>query len=111
MGTAVSSSVRHCRVHQQCFEQDIKDDLVSIINPKGQITNPDLEFVGLLLLWFVMEDVCTVGATPGCHVGLYSDSTPTVHWVQKNGVMELLGSDAVVAMLGIPTEDSESITP
>ena len=70
-------------VFRMPFSQDIKDDLVSFKNRKGRITNSDLEFAGLLLLWIIMEDVCKLGATPGCHVGLYSDNTPTVHWVQK----------------------------
>ena len=70
-------------VFRMPFCQEIKDDLVSFKNRSGRITNSDLEFAGLLLLWIIMEDVCKLGATPGCHVGLYSDNTPTVHWVQK----------------------------
>ena len=65
------------------FSQDIKDDLVSFKNKSGRITNSDLEFAGLLLLWIIMEDVCKLGATTGCHVGLYSANTPPIHWVQK----------------------------
>ena len=70
-------------VFRMPFSQEIRDDLVSFKNRKGRITNSDLEFAGLLLLWLIMEDVCKLGKTPGCHVGLYSDNTPTVHWVQK----------------------------
>lgn len=70
-------------VFRMPWPQDIKDDLVSFSNPKGRITNSDLEFAGLLLLWLVMEHMCQLEKTPGCHVGLYSDNTPTVHWVRK----------------------------
>ena len=36
---------------------------------------------GLLLLWLLMEDVCSL--TPGCHVALFSDNSPTVSWVAR----------------------------
>lgn len=32
------------------------------------------------MLWLVMEDVCP--CTEGAHVALFSDNSPTVHWVQ-----------------------------
>ena len=36
---------------------------------------------GLLLLWLVMEDVCPT--VSDAHVALFSDNSPTVHWVQR----------------------------
>lgn len=63
------------------WPQWVKDDLVSDANPKGRLTNSDLECAGLLMLWLIMEDVCTL--EPGCHVALFSDNQPTVHWVQR----------------------------
>ena len=63
------------------WPQDIKDDLVSDKNPKGRITNSDLEMAGLLLLFLIMEAVCIdLGET---HIGLYSDNSPTVSWVRR----------------------------
>jgi hypothetical protein len=59
---------------------DIKQDLVSFANPKGRLTNSDLEMAGLLTLWLVMEQVCVF--QPADHVALFSDNSPTVHWVQ-----------------------------
>ena len=46
----------------------------------GSITNSDLECAGLLLLWLIMEDVCPLKV--GSRVGLFSDNSPTVRWVQ-----------------------------
>jgi hypothetical protein len=60
---------------------DITNDIVSDKNPNGRITNSDLEMAGLLLLWLVMEDVCPTVAD--AHVALFSDNSPTVHWVQR----------------------------
>ena len=61
------------------WSDDIKRDIKSSHNPRGRITNSDLEMAGLLLLWFVMEEVC--GPLKELHVALFSDNSPTVHWV------------------------------
>jgi len=63
------------------WPDDIKAEINSEHNPTGKLTNSDLECAGLLLLWLVMEDVCKLH--PGCHVALFSDNQPTVHWVQR----------------------------
>ena len=40
---------------------DIKDDLVSQLNPTGRITNSDdLEMAGLLMLWLISDNPPTV---------------------------------------------------
>jgi len=39
------------------WPKDIRSQLVSFKNPKGTITNSDLEMAGLLLLWLTMEGV------------------------------------------------------
>ncbi len=57
----------------------------------GSITNSDLEMAGLLTLWLVMEDVCPT--LPNAHVALFSDNSPTVHWVQQ-----LAAKHSVIAM-------------
>jgi hypothetical protein len=62
------------------WPDDMKADLISLENPKGWITNSDLEMAGLLLLWLVMEEVCVL--QPGAHVVPFSDNSPTVHWVR-----------------------------
>jgi len=60
---------------------DVSANIKSKANPTGTITNSDLEMAGLLMLWLVMENVCPT--TEGAHVALFSDNSPTVHWVQR----------------------------
>jgi hypothetical protein len=60
---------------------DIQQRLVSLENPHGTLTNSDLEMAGLLMLWLVMEEVCIF--QPADHVALFSDNSPTVHWVRR----------------------------
>ena len=45
---------------------------------RGYLTNSDLEMAGLLFLWLAMEDVCNF--TPGTHIILFSDNSPTISW-------------------------------
>ena len=61
---------------------DIKDEvLCTNSGNNGRLTNSDLEMAGLLLLFLVMEEVYDLG--PGDHVALFSDNSPTVHWVRR----------------------------
>ena len=75
---------------QQCtptvFRMEWPPDIKEIVlrtNTKqgGYLTNSDLEMAGLLLLWLIMEAVCDI--TPGTHVALFSDNSPTVSWVRR----------------------------
>ena len=52
---------------------------VSSKNPKGRLTNSDLEMAGLLLLWLCIEGIAPDLAHK--HVALFSDNLPTVSWV------------------------------
>ena len=63
------------------WPHDISCNVVSASNPEGTLTNSDLEMAGLLLLWLVMEHVCP--SLKDAHVALFSDNSPTVHWVQR----------------------------
>ena len=63
------------------WPDDVKKDIKSESNPEGRITNSDLEMAGLLLLWLVMEEVC--GPMAEKHAALFSDNSPTVHWVRR----------------------------
>jgi hypothetical protein len=63
------------------WPQDITDNLVLFTNPRGSITNSDLEMAGLLLLWLCVERV--VPDIAHKHVVLFSDNSPTVSWVEK----------------------------
>jgi len=59
----------------------IKKELVSFRNPRGTISNSDLEMAGLLFTWLVMETVC--GDLNKKWVALFSDNDPTVSWVKR----------------------------
>ena len=50
-------------------------------NPKGPITNSDLELAGLLICWLVMEEVspCLYHK----HMGLYCNNSAAVLWVKR----------------------------
>ena len=63
---------------------DITSAIVSDRNPRGTITNSDLEMAGMLLLFLVMQAIC--GDLRQKHVALFSDNTPTVSWVRRMAV-------------------------
>jgi hypothetical protein len=67
--------------HMQ-WSDDIKQNVVSQANPTGTITNSDFEMAGLMLLWLVMEAICP-SLTSSSHIALFSDNSPTVHWVER----------------------------
>jgi hypothetical protein len=78
---------------------DIKADIVSTANPKRRLTNSDLEMAGLLLLWLIMEDVCHL--SPGCHVTLFSDNSPTVGWVTQMAAKRSLVAAQLLRVLAL----------
>lgn len=64
------------------WPQWVKDEVDKTNTRKnGTLTNSDLEMAGLLLLWLIMEDVCDI--SPGTHLALFSDNSPTVSWTQR----------------------------
>jgi hypothetical protein len=89
------------------WPQCIKNLLVSEDNPAGSITNSDLEMAGLLLLWLVMEEVCGLEATTHC--ALFSDNSPTVHWVRRMATRGSRGGAADKGA-GLATQAQEGLT-
>lgn len=71
-------------VFRLAWPDDIKQDLASTSNRSGSITNSDLELAALLFLFLVIEAV--VGNLRNKHVALYSDNSPSVHWIQRLAV-------------------------
>ena len=61
------------------WPEDIKQDIKTLANPSGRISNLDLEMAALVILWLVMEGVC--GDLREKRVTLFSDNSPTVSWV------------------------------
>ncbi len=58
------------------WPDDIKQDIISLTNPTGRLTNSDLEMAGLVILWLVIEGVCHNLREKW--VTLFSDNSPTV---------------------------------
>jgi len=71
------------------FPPEIQKQLVSQDNPRGTISNSDLEMLGLILQWLVLENFVELAHT---HVACWCDNTPTVAWASK-----LLSTKAVKA--------------
>ena len=62
------------------FPQEIQKRLVSWSNPKGDITNSDLEMAAHLMQWLALEFTHDVRHQ---HAAIASDNTPTVAWANR----------------------------
>ena len=60
---------------------DINNGINWSSNPNGNLTNSDLKFSGLLLLFMIMKNVCKFLSSK--HVVLFSNDQPAVHWVHQ----------------------------
>jgi hypothetical protein len=63
------------------WPKDIKNNIKTLQNPKGKISNSDLKMAGLLMLWLVIEGVCKDLCKK--QVTLFSNNSPTVGWVTR----------------------------
>ena len=68
-------------VFHHTWPEHIQNDLNSAANPAGSITNSDLELVALLFLFLIVEVV--VSDLQDKHGALYSNNSPSIHWVQR----------------------------
>ncbi len=62
------------------FLRKFKINLFSHENPKGTISNSDLEMVRLILQWLVLENFTDLAHA---HVACWCDNTPTVAWASR----------------------------
>ena len=62
------------------WPKEVKDSLISDHNPKGKITNSDLELAGQILQMLVLEGMIDLEDQ---HTLTSCDNTPTVAWVSK----------------------------
>ena len=85
-----SSDIPHT-VWRREWPADITKRLVSTSNPKGDITNSDLEMAGVLLTWLVLEQIAP-RSLQFAHVGIFCDNTPSVAWANR-----LTSSKSIVA--------------
>jgi hypothetical protein len=81
------------------WPDNIKNNLISLQNPGGTITNSDLEMAGLLCLWLVMEAVC--GTLREWRVALFSDNNPTMSWVTRLASWHLVVAAQLVRALAL----------
>jgi hypothetical protein len=81
VGGIIVGHIKPCvpTVFRMEWPPDIRAEVLKTnARQSGNLTNPDLEMAGLLLLFLIMENMCDLG--PGCHVALCSDNAPTVNW-------------------------------
>jgi hypothetical protein len=71
--------------------------LISNENPKGTITNSNLEMAGLLLLWLTMEGVC--GPLQEKRVAMFGDNSPSISWVKHLASKRSLVAENLVQAL------------
>ena len=76
------------------WPRDIQDMVYMQENPDRPIANSDLEFVGLLICWLVMEEVSPCLSQK--HVGIYCSNLAAVSWLKK---METQSSKVAVPLL------------
>ncbi len=68
-------------------------------NPTGTLTNSDLELAGLVLLWIMVEHVCTDLIEK--RVALFSNISPSVGWVQQMAVCSSLVAEQLIWVLAL----------
>jgi len=78
---------------------DSTANVISEANPKGTITNSDLELAGLVLLWLMMEHVW--GPLAEKRIALFSDNSPTVSWVQRMACCSSLVAEQLIRVLAL----------
>jgi hypothetical protein len=62
------------------FPPDISSQVVSTTNPRGRLTNSDLEMAAVLLHYMVLQQEVDLRFV---RTGIWSDNTPTVAWTSR----------------------------
>ena len=65
------------------FPTSISSQVVSDDNPKGRLTNSDLELAGVLLHYCVLESVVGSENMKHTRAGIFCDNTPAVYWTKR----------------------------
>jgi hypothetical protein len=60
---------------------EITQDINTEANPKGRITNLDLEMAGMVMAWLVIKGVG--GDLTEKTIALFGDNTPSISWISK----------------------------
>jgi hypothetical protein len=81
------------------WPSDITENIKSDSNPKEMITNSNLEMAGLLLVFFVMEEItCDLKEK---NIALFRDNTPTISWVTRLSSRHSIVAANLVAALAL----------
>ena len=86
-------------VWQYEFPQDLQDNLCTAQNPKGIYTMNDLELIGHILEWLVLE--CAVPCLVFKHVGINCDNTSAVSWAQKYNSTKSIVASRLLRLLSL----------
>jgi hypothetical protein len=78
---------------------DVRKDVVSKLNPSGKISNSDLEMAGLLMLFVIMEQVCSPLVEK--RIALFSDYSPKVGWVDRLALCQSKTATHVIRALAL----------
>jgi hypothetical protein len=93
------------------WSKDIKNNINTLQNPKGKISNSDLEMAGLLMLWLIIEGVCK--DLHKKRMTLFSNNSPTVGWVMRLASKKsIIAKNLIQALaLGLKTQHACLLTP
>ncbi len=78
---------------------DITANFITKSNPIGTLTNSYLELAGLVILWIMMEHICTDLAEK--QVALFSNNSPSVGWVQYMAMRSSLVAEQLIRVLAL----------
>ena len=80
------------------WPQEIRNRLVADKNPDRDITNSDLEMLGVLLGWIVLEAITCVRLA---HAGMCSNNSSTVTWQTRGALKQSNVANRLLRILAI----------
>jgi hypothetical protein len=101
MGGVILGELSECPPAVFCLQwpPDITANVIAKSNPTGTLINSDLELAGLVILWIMMEHVCTDLAEK--RVALFSNNSPSVGWVQRMAMRSSLVMEQLIRVLAL----------
>jgi hypothetical protein len=101
VGGIIIGKLSECPPTVFCLQwpPDITTNVITKSNPMGTLTKSDLELTGLVILWIMMEHVCTDLAEK--RVALFSNNSPSVGWVQCMAVRSSLVAEQLIWVLAL----------
>jgi hypothetical protein len=101
VGGVIIGKLSECRptLFRLQWPPNITESVVSDKNRGGNLTNSDLEMASLLLLWLMIEHVCS--SLTEKRVALFSNNSPTVSWVQRMACRSSLIAKQLIHVLAL----------